>query len=444
MKVTFIQPNMIAGHPGDAMPPLVFGLLSALTPPHIERVLYDEHIEPIPLDQSTDLVAMTADTFSARRAYQIAAAYRRRGVPVVLGGFHASLCPEEAGRYVDVVVVGDAEDTWPQILADAERHSLSPLYQSEFGPLTDTIPDRALFESKKYRAIHLIEYNRGCRFACDFCSIRAMYRSRIRARPLHALVQELDRNRGEHVFFIDDNLYAEDASLNALLDILEPRHVRWSCQVSADVTREPGRVARMARTGCVSVTLGIESLDPLNLAQMGKSWMSGDPAAVIRCFQDHGIMVYGTFVVGYDHDNPDVFDRLRTFVGETRLLLANFNPLTPMPGTALYERLQAEDRLCFNPWWLDPRYRYGDTIFHPAHMTAQQLEAGCFGLRRAFNRTAHIASRFPGSPFLRSSPYKAALFLAANFVSRREIYRKQGQPLGDPSMVPDEVTAPCT
>jgi radical SAM superfamily enzyme YgiQ (UPF0313 family) len=430
MTIAFIKPNMIAGSPGDAMEPLVFGLLSALTPPEIPRRLYDERLAPIPFESPADLVAITADTFTAKRAYQIADIYRRQHVPVVLGGFHASLCPDEARRHVDAVVIGDAEDTWPRILADVSRGALRPVYRSTLPTPGHVQPDTSCFESKAYRSLHLLEYNRGCRHACEFCSIQAMYRSHIRRRPVDAVAADIERNRKRHLFFVDDNLYADETSLRAMLNVLKRQSVHWSCQISPDVTRNPQLVALMAEAGCVSVTVGIESLNRKNLDQMGKSWIQDDLRTAIRQFQDHGIMVYGTFVIGYDFDTPDVFDRTLDFALDTRLLLANFNPLTPTPGTRLYTRLRAEGRMLFDRWWLDADYRYGDAVFRPRGMSPDELRDGCFRIRRAFNRPGSILSRFPGASYRRTSPFRAALFLAANVVSRREIYRKQGQPLG--------------
>ena len=430
MKITFVKPNMIQGIPGDSMEPRVFGILSALTPPDIQRCLYDERLEAIPFDDPTELVASTCDIYGAKRAYEIASEYRRRGVQVALGGFHPSLCPDEAGGYADSVIIGDAEDTWPDVIQDARDGMLQPIYRSGFSGFENSVADYRIFDGKRYGPVRVAEYNRGCRFACDFCSIRAMYNGKIRRRSLGELLDEIERSRKHHLVFADDNLYADKASLGELLRGLQSLKVRWSCQISSDVVRDPALVAHMAEAGCVSVTIGIESLDAANLDQMHKSWMGLDLRRVIRSFQEHGILVYGTFVLGYDHDTPEAFDRILEFAMNSNLFLANFNPLVPTPGTPLYDRLKAENRLLYDKWWLDPRYRYGDCVFQPRHMTPEQLRDGCFRLRREFNKARRIMARFPGMPWRRMNPYKAGVFIAANYVSRKEIYRKQGKPLG--------------
>jgi len=433
MKVLFIKPNMFPGVPGDAMEPLVFAILSALTPAGIDRCLYDERIEKIPFDAPADLVALTVDVFTAKRAYQIAGRFRGRGVPVVMGGFHPTLCPEEAGRYADSIVIGDAEDTWPQVIADAEKKTLRRRYVSAFPPFGQHQPDRSIFRGKSYAPVRFVEFNRGCRFSCDFCSIRVMYKGRIRRQTLENVLRDIDNSGRRHLVFTDDNLHADIVSLKDLLRELEKRNIRWSCQISSDIIEHPEIVSLMARSGCVSALIGFESLERKNLQQMRKSWMEADYRRIISTFNDNGIMVYGTFILGYDNDTPDVFQQTLDFALENRLFLANFNPLFPTPGTALYARLQSEGRLLFDRWWLDEGFRWGNCVFQPGRMSPEELTAGCFQLRKEFNSTRNILARFPGLNMRRTNLYKTGLFLAANIVSRRELSRKYGQALGDSS-----------
>jgi radical SAM superfamily enzyme YgiQ (UPF0313 family) len=432
MKVVFIKPNMLSGVAGDSMEPLVFAILSALTPAGIDRCLYDERIEKIPFDAPSDLVALTVDVFTAKRAYQIAGLYRQKGIPVVMGGFHPTLCPEEASQYADSIVIGDAEDTWPQVIADAERKTLQRRYLSAYPPFGQHEPDRSIFQGKSYAPVRLVEFNRGCKFSCDFCSIRSMYKGKIRRQSLQNVLRDIDKSKGRFLSFTDDNLFADISSLKDLLRELAKRHLQWSCQISSDVVMHPEIVSLMAQAGCASVLIGFESLDPNNLKQMGKSWMETDYGQIIRAFTDNGIMVYGTFILGYDHDSPGVFQRTLNFALENRLFLANFNLLFPTPGTPLYSRLQSEGRLLFDRWWMHKDYRWGNCIFKPMRMTPEELATSCFQVRKAFNSTRNILARFPGLGMRKTNLYKTGLFLAANIISRRELFRKYGQALGDP------------
>lgn len=441
MRITLIRPNLCAKRSSDAMEPLGLAILKALTPPEIEVVCYDDRVEDVDFDDSTDLVGLTVETGTARRSYQIAAEYRRRGVPVVMGGYHPTLLPEEAQHYADAIVLGDAEGAWQQVVADASRDRLESRYRSrELGPLTGPVPDRNLYRGKRYAPVSLFQYSRGCRFNCDFCSIRAFYGSDLRQRPVADLVAEIERVSPRHVFFVDDNLFVDAAKARELFEALVPLGIRWSCQVSIDATRDSSLVRLMARSGCLSALIGFESLDERNLQQMKKRWNLKwtDYATAIEVLRDAGILVYGTFILGYDHDTPDAFDVTLDFALRHKLFLANFNPLTPTPGTPLYDRLRRQGRLLYDRWWLDPSYRYGEATFRPQGMSAEQLTRGCYRARTAFYSYSSIGQRLFGRGGNLRSPFPAAVYLLSNLVSKKEIHSKQGRRLGDPSL-PDPV-----
>ena len=234
------------------------------------------------------------------------------------------------------------------------------------------------------------------------------------------------------MLFCDDNLFNDRARFEALLDALEPLRMRWSCQISLDVAASPDLLHRMAKAGCLSMVIGLESLDVDNLHQMRKSWnrAHGSYDELLAAIRHEGIMVYAGFVLGYDHDTVEAFENTLEFAIRNRLFLANFNPLAPTPGAALHARLRAEGRLINDPWWLHEDYRYGQSMFHPRRMTAGELEAGCYHARTVFNQWRNLAHRMRDREANCGSLYKAATFLLANLVSRREIHRKQGRRLG--------------
>lgn len=432
MRILFIRPNLSPRRSSDAMEPLVFAVLRALTPADIECRLVDERLEAVPLDADADLAAITVETFTARRAYQIADAYRSRGIPVVLGGYHPTFCPDEAGRHADAVVTGDAETVWPAVVVDARAGRLQSLYAGGAAPMDPARFDRSIFAGKRYRPIRMVQYGRGCRFQCDFCSIHAFYGHNRRQRPLPDLVAELRELAPRHVFFVDDNLFTHVRQVDALCEALQPLRIHWSCQISMDIASDPKRVARMAQAGCLSMTMGFESLNPANLRQMGKgcNLRFRDYHDLIEMLRDHGILVYGTFVLGYDQDTPDTIRRTLDFALQSKLFLANFNPLVPTPGTALYKRLQQEGRLLYPSWWTDPAFRYGQGVFRPRAMTPEQLEEGCYHARSTFNQVRHILARAADRRAHLRTPYHALVYTAANWTSRREIHRKQGLALG--------------
>jgi radical SAM superfamily enzyme YgiQ (UPF0313 family) len=230
---------------------------------------------------------------------------------------------------------------------------------------------------------------------------------------------------------VDDNLFGRRKDLEALLEGLRGLGRRWSCQISIDVARDPALLDRLAAAGCRFVLIGFESLNPASLRQMGKRWnnVSGSYLSVVRALHSRGIGIYGTFVFGYDADTTDTFEHTIDFALEARLEIANFNPLTPTPGSALYDRLLAEGRLLTKTWWLDPEYRYGHAIFEPRGMTPDELTEGVEQARRRFYSWGSIGTRLIGAkvPF---SPFHRGVTAAANFISRREIMRKQNRLLG--------------
>lgn len=433
MRITFIRPNMYDDRSSDAMEPLCFAILKSLTPPDVDISFFDERLEPVPLDHATDLLALTVETYTARRAYQIADHYRSRGIPVVMGGYHPTFLPDEALQHADAVVKGDAEGVWPRVLDDAANGSLQPLYESpDFLPLDGTMPDRSIFAGKKYAPMGLVQYSRGCKFNCTFCSIRAFYGTSLRQRPVGEVVEDIRRSGRRHIFLIDDNLFVDREKACGLFKAIAPLRITWSCQVSIDIARDEKLVKLMARSGCISVLIGFESLQPASLRELNKGWnlkwQSYDQA--ISVFRRAGIMLYGTFVFGCDNDTTDAFDESVAFAIRNGFMLANFNPLTPMPGAPLYKRIQQEGRLLYDRWWLDPDFRYGDATFAPMHMTADRLADECFAARMKFNSVRSIVGRLLDLRTNMRSPYRTGIYLAANLISRREIRRKQRHRLG--------------
>jgi radical SAM superfamily enzyme YgiQ (UPF0313 family) len=433
MKITFVRPNLYEGRSFDAMHPLCFAILRSLTPRDISTAFYDERLEPIPVDEPTDLVAMTVETYTARRAYQIASAYRRRGIPVIMGGYHPTFLPDEAVQFADAVVVGDAEGVWTQVIEDARRGQLQPLYrQEEFPALGGIIPDRSIFRGKRYAPVTLVQYGRGCKYNCNFCSIRAFYGTTLRQRPVAEVIEEIKRCRSRTIFLVDDNIFIDIPRAVELFEALIPLRIAWSCQVSIDIAHEPDVVRLMARSGCINALIGFESLNRDNLVQMRKAWnlKYHDYQTSIEVFQKAGIMIYGTFVFGYDQDNTVSFDEAVAFAIRNKFYLANFNPLTPTPGADLYRQLQQENRLIYERWWLDPDFRYGHATFHPRGMTADELTAGCLRARLRFNTWSSLWRRALAPRTNLRSPFRLGVYLLSNLISKREILSKQGRQLG--------------
>lgn len=432
-RLTLIRPNMGDFRSTDAMTPLSLGVLAGRTPKDVDICLFDDRVEVLPVHDTPDLVAITVETFTARRAYQIADGYRARGIPVVMGGYHPTFLPDESLLHADAVVTGDAEGSWERLLGDFNRGNLQRLYTGgNTRPLNDFAIERNIFAGKRYAPIQLVQYSRGCRFACDFCSIRAFYQDNLRRRAPEAVVQELSAmNPRKLTFFVDDNLLANRDSLTDLLQAIRPLGIRWTCQISIDVARDEALLDLMAESGCMLALVGFESLSEPNLKQMGKAWnkVSGDYRQVVRKFHARGIAVYGTFVFGYDEDTADSIRASLDFALEARLDLANFNPLTPTPGSPLYDRLLKEGRLLSPEWWLDPNYHYGDPIFVPRKMSPETFADQCFEAKKAFYSWSSMARRVLAGN-LGLDWFRTGMVGLANLISRREVFHKQHRALG--------------
>jgi radical SAM superfamily enzyme YgiQ (UPF0313 family) len=415
------------------MEPLSMALLAGMTPLDIDVRFYDDRMEDIPLDEPTDLVAMSVETFTALRAYKIARAFRARGVPVVLGGYHVTLIPDEAQGEADAIVVGDAEPVWRQLLDDARRGDLRPRYDGRGRRTLSAIRmRRSIYAGKRYQNITLVEFARGCNFKCDFCSITAFHDANQNHRPAHEVAAEMAATGSNRFFIVDDNIVSQPAHVRELCRALIPLRVSWVGQASIHIAHDDELLELMVKSGCKGVLIGMESLDPANLRDMGKSWnlAGGGYAESLARFRKHGLAIYGTFVFGYDNDDRAVVQRSVEFAREHKLFLAAFNHLVPFPGTPLYRRLQREDRLLTPKWWLDPRGRVGDVVFRPKKMSPDELQESCLQARRQFYRWSSIFSRMLDLRANARNLFVLGIYLGLNLGAHFDIDLRQGLRLG--------------
>lgn len=441
MRLTIVHP-CIGRRRGDRsyvrtwqMEPLPAATIAGLTPRDVTVRFYDDRMETIPFDEPTDLVAMSIETYTAKRAYQIATEYRRRGVPVVMGGFHASLCPDEAMRYAEAVVVGEAESVWAQVLDDARHGKLEKLYRSAGRPsLRGLRPDRSIFRGKRYLPIGLVEAGRGCHFKCDFCAVQTVFSSTQSRRPIDAILEEVAaiKNDKKLFFFVDDNITSNLAEAKEFFRALIPLGIRWVGQSSINAAHDEEFLDLLVRSGCQGVLIGFESLNPANLAAMNKTFNTarGGFTKALENLRRHRIRVYGTFVFGYDGDTTDSFTKTVDFAEQHAFYISAFNHLTPFPGTPLYRRLAVEGRLLYEAWWLDDRYSYNQIPFVPRGMSGEELQRGCLGARKRFYSWRSILRR-GFDRVNRSNGFMWRNFYLINAMHRVDVSLRDSYPLGD-------------
>jgi len=390
--------------------PLTLTTLAALVPAdlHAEITLVDEGIDDVDATQSADLVGMTVITGTAPRAYALAAEFRRRGVTVVLGGPHVTLVPDDAAPHADAIVVGYAEDTWPQLLRDAAAGRLQPRYvQSPTLSLAGRpFPRRDLLPSSRFLTTDVFEATRACIHNCEFCVVPSAWGRTPFQKPVEDVVEDIRRTGARKLIFVDLNLIADRAYATALFEALVPLGVQWYGLSTVLLARDRPLLALAARSGCRGLLLGFESIVPENLRDAGKPFNHPrEFAEVVQLLHGHRIAVYGCFVFGLDHDTPDVFLRTAQFAIEAGIDLPRFAVVTPFPGTPLFERLSRDGRILTRNWEL---YDGQHVVFQPARMSVEALQTGTEqAWRHAYSWSA-MARR------LRRSPATPAVAIAAN------------------------------
>ena len=428
MKITLIRPGNGSITDGyrlneGGMEPLALGILAAMLPAGWEAVLYDDRHELIPFDEPTDLVAVSVETFTARRAYEIADRFREQGVLVVLGGIHPTLLPDEANTHADAVVVGDAEPVWAQVLADSRSGKLRRRYYGTPSiPQRGIIPRRDIFRNKGYLPVSLVQFSRGCTYRCSFCVVAKAFGGRHHCRTAREVVEEISSGGMRMVLFTDDNFTANRTAARDLMKEIRPLNVRWACQASVDLATDPELMDLMGESGCIGQLIGFDSLDPASLHEMNKGanlrGFDRYETAIDR-LRAHGFQTWASFLLGNDADTPETIRETVEFAIRSKFTLAFFHLLMPYPGTPLYDRLASAERLLYGgKWWLDPGFRYNSAGFIPRHMTPKELAEMTVWANKEFYRLRSIVSRALEWNTNAGSILKLALYARFNLLVR--------------------------
>ncbi len=421
MKILLISPlsrsKLLGGNFYFKIPFLSLPTVAGLTPVDCEVAIVDERVDEIPWNATPDLVGITAMTPLAPRAFEIADRFRSRGVPVVMGGMHPSVLPDEALGHADAVVVGEAEGVWQRVIDDARSGRLGGVYRGELCDLTTCWkrPQLDLLSRDKYLPVTFIETSRGCPHACNFCAVTRFFGGRHRTLPVESVVEQLRQLRPVErrlalkncVFFVDDNIIGQPDHAAELFEAIRPFNLKWLGQASIGLAQQPALMKAMAASGCMGLEIGIETISSDAAAKKIGKPMKDEQEILeaIRIIHSYGIGIQGSLIYGFDHDEPDVFDRSIGFIGRSRLDAVYTGILTPYPGTKVFWRLEEEGRILHRKW---EQYDTAHVVYEPKGMTAQQLQQGYFDVLRFIYSWKGMARR------LLKSRVKSQFFIPMN------------------------------
>jgi radical SAM superfamily enzyme YgiQ (UPF0313 family) len=407
--------------------------VAALSPPGEEVKIVDEAFEKIDFGEKVDLVGITAQTPVAPRAYQIADEFRKRGIPVVMGGVHASMLPQEALQHVDAVVVGEAEEVWPNLIEDLRRGQMRRTYVgNEFiNPSDLPLPRRELLNEKFYFPLKLLETTRGCPHHCDFCGVSKFFGFRYRNRPTTEIERELLTlfQKGpvmspglkkilsllskdlpyflkrRLLYIIDSNIAGDKRFCLELLSLLKGFDLLWYGHAPVSIAFDQKLLEGFAQSGCIAINIGFESFSTQNLNTMGKGFNQPSRyAEAVQRIHDQGIGIMGTFIVGLDDDDPGVFQRIINFCIDSKLDWALTFIMAPYPGTDSFFRLEKEGRIFCRDW---EKYDSLHVVYRPLRMSVEELEKGMRRIWKEVFSASSIYKRIIKRPWIHPLFYLA-------------------------------------
>jgi len=404
MKVLLIQPSQFLenGRLDKRWRRWLLGMtlpyVSALTPRDIEVQIKDDMLEEITFREKCDLVGLSFMSHQAPRAYQLAAGFRQRGIPVVMGGFHATLATEECQEHADALVLGEAEEAWPRLLRDFQAGRLAPQYQSpKFSDLKNLpVPRYDLLDLKRYKLLNIpSQTTRGCPYACSYCEVTQVYGGKFRHRPVEEVIQEIKEIQqltgSNFIYFVDDNFVAHRRHSMEIMERLIPLNLIYGCLANASVGDDSEVLDLMARSGCLHVNIGMESISPESLTAINKKHNKvKDYERQFRALRDRGIGFSVNVMFGLDGDRPDIFDTTVDFLIKIKAPVSFMFILAPRPGTKIRDQLIQEGRI-FDHDWTD--YCGFRVVYHPKYMTVRQLEEGYWRANRKFYSLLSILKR---------------------------------------------------
>lgn len=381
--------------------PLTATTLAAMVPEehNFEITCCDENVQKLPLHRNFDLVAISILTGTADRGYELADYFRSKGSTVVIGGVHATLMPEEASLHADALVSGFSEHTWPQLLRDYSEGKLKALYKDMVQHYKESpVPRRDLQKNRRYGVPNVVSATRGCKNNCDFCSVPAAGFG-WQTRPVGQVIDEIRQIRSGRIVFNDVSMGEDMEYFKSLLRALIPLKKRWGGLVSTKVFKDPEIIDLLAKSGCVYLLIGFESLNDYSLSSIKKGFNKYDDYLnIIKALHSIGVVIMGCFIFGFDEDDRDIFKKTVDFVNANELDIPRYALYTPYPGTDLFHRFEKEGRLLHKHWH---HYDTQHVVFKPKLLSPEELDEGfkwayrqTFTVSSSLKRTIHTGKNF--------------------------------------------------
>lgn len=383
----------LGAYKSSSSAPLALAYIAALTPKNYTIKIIDENIEPMDYSD-VDIVGITSYTAQIHRAYEIAGKFQARNIPVVMGGIHVSMVPDEALKYCSSVVIGEAEGVWAKVLTDFENGCLKQKYEGPAIPLKDLpIPDRSLLKNGKYLWGSVIT-SKGCPMDCSFCSVTRFNGRRFRRRPVDSVVEELATIKNKFVFILDDNLlgYDEKEWLTDFFNKVIERRIKkyYFAQVSMKFGEDRALVKLAHRAGIRLVVVGIESVEMDSLRYYDKHLNvqyaeNNEYLSYIRNIRKAGLAILGCFILGGDSDTISSFNQTLKFIKAAHIDVLQLSKPTPLPGTRFYEKLNSEGRILDRNYptaWKD--YKFTRMLFKPQNLTLADVYEGFHYIKRYY------------------------------------------------------------
>ena len=362
--------------------------------------LVDEEFQKLDLSQKYDLVAMYTVTPNAKRAYELAGYYRKQGTFIVLGGVHTTVCPDEASKYADTILIGEAEYIWPAFLKDFQSNTVKKVYSQSLGEVDincSPVPSFHLLPENARKLVP-IQTARGCPHGCKFCNLRSLYGKQYRAKKIENIEKEIEAvkkiNPHAVIYFTDDNLFCNRAHAEALMQKINKYNLTWYANTDISFGSDIEPIKKAYRCGCRQVLIGLESVNPANLKGLDETSFKSRNFTrykeLIENIQSCGIGVIGSFILGLDEDDEDIFDKTVDFILDTKLYGANVTVNTPYPGTASFDMMSAENRIFTYDW---NHYTIFNPVIVPKKMTVEKLNEDYLRVIRTINSLENVKNK---------------------------------------------------